>query len=466
MKLKRIIAAVAVTFVAVSAFAQESYDSLLKKAKDYESKKQWVHALGAYWDAMEAEPTEKVVEAYEAFTKLSETIREGNPGYGEFDEFSLYDGWLALCKEYEKYWTDNCPYGFSLSVKKGDLDMATRTATYTVKVNYGDTYKYKSISGTLGGRDKFGSRNKTAGLGRVWKSDWAGIPENWPCASVFDKPDAEKEKQFLKDGIALTCHAKDSFEHYNMVAAFKSMTNDGNHWETSLYDVQFNLTDENGKTLLSSGRAIAGSVCTFKGVPQDTMKAIDSGAYKITLAGVWLNYGLTKAYSYTVLNFSEMLESGDRKWLEGTKSMQLDASKIKFGYLRNVSNSEYYNGYMEIPDSDVIASMNNYINAQKVAAEKARKEAEAAAKKEESEKQAAEIQALAKTDMLAGMSKKGAKTMQKVIKNLGFTPEAQARFLHSKGETTFKMFDGRDEASIGAELQYWKRVEMKAGRWK
>lgn len=468
MKFKRIIVVVSAIFAVTSAFAQETYETLLKKAKDYEAKKQWVHALGAYWDAMEAEPTEKAAEAYEAFTKLSETIQEGDPGYGEFDEFSLYDGWLALCKEYEKYWTDNCPYGFSLSVKKGDLDMATRTATYTVKVNYGDTYKYKSISGTLGGRDKFGSWDNNVGLGRVWKSDWVGIPENWPSASVFNKPDAEKEKQFLKDGIALTCHAKDSFEHYNMVSAFKSMTNDINDWETSLYDVQFNITDENGKTLLSSGRAIAGSVCTFKGVPQDIMKVIDSGAYKITLVGVWLNYGLTKAY--TVWNFTEMLESGDRKWLEGTKSMQLNASKIKFGYLRNVSNSEYYNGYMEIPDSDVIDSINNYINAQKAAAEKAQKEADAAAKKAKAEKdrarQAAEIQAIAKSDMFAGMSKKGVKTVQKVIKNLGFATEAQARFLHSKGETTFKMFDGRDEASIDAELRSWKQVEMKAGRWK
>ena len=448
MKFKRIIVVVSAIFAVTSAFAQETYETLLKKAKDYEAKKQWVHALGAYWDAMEAEPTEKAAEACEAFTKLSETIWEGNPGYGEFDEFSLYDGWFALCKEYEKYWTDNCPYNFEFSaLEKGDLDMATRTATYTVNANIFANNKYWNIKERVGAWEPH--TEDFCGFKSVWRSDWTGLSEYWPKNSIFDKPNAEKEKQFLKDGIALVYCESDYIDEYFIKPAFFWH----NDWDGEFlaYDVKLNIINDDGKVLLTSERFAANSTYVFKGVSQDIMRIIDSGKYKIILAGAWLKYG------------------GNASKNEYTNAIQFNTGKIKFRSIRPGTSDEYIWGN-GIQDIDAIEEVQKLINAQKAAAEKAQKEADAAAKKAKAEKdrarQTAEIQAIAKSDMFAGMSKKGVKTVQKVIKNLGFASEAQARFLHSKGETTFKMFDGRDEASIDAELRSWKRVEMKAGRWK
>lgn len=45
-------------------------------------------------------------DAYNSFWTLAEQIKNGNPGLEEFDKFSLYDGWMLLCKNSEKYWTE------------------------------------------------------------------------------------------------------------------------------------------------------------------------------------------------------------------------------------------------------------------------------------------------------------------------------------------------------------------------
>ena len=103
--MKKIALAVAVMLAAgLGVFAQSAeYTVLVKKAKDYEAKKQYASALGIYWDAVAAEPSEKSQEAVEVFLKLEDLIKSGKPGYDEFDEFSLYDDWVLLCKDFECY---------------------------------------------------------------------------------------------------------------------------------------------------------------------------------------------------------------------------------------------------------------------------------------------------------------------------------------------------------------------------
>ena len=97
-RMYKVIAAAAVIFLGTAfAFAGEAeYDKLLAQAKEYESKKQWVRALSAYWDAMDAEPSRNGIEACKAFINIENAIEEGNPGLGEYDDFSRYDGWLEL----------------------------------------------------------------------------------------------------------------------------------------------------------------------------------------------------------------------------------------------------------------------------------------------------------------------------------------------------------------------------------
>lgn len=57
MKLRKVIIAILTAATSLAAFAQNAdYNALLSKGKDYENKKQFVYALGTYYDAVAAEP--------------------------------------------------------------------------------------------------------------------------------------------------------------------------------------------------------------------------------------------------------------------------------------------------------------------------------------------------------------------------------------------------------------------------
>ena len=67
-----------------------SYDEILIEAEKYENNKEWIYALGAYHDAMKISEDSNI--AKHKYDTLIECIKEGNPGFGEFNLFSL-----ALC---------------------------------------------------------------------------------------------------------------------------------------------------------------------------------------------------------------------------------------------------------------------------------------------------------------------------------------------------------------------------------
>lgn len=105
--MKRFLSIISAVFCTTLMFGQNAeYQNLMAKAKAYEAYSKLVYALGTYYDAMEAEPTDQAAEAYDAFLNLENTIKNGNPGYGEFDEFDLHDGWKAILTEYETYWSE------------------------------------------------------------------------------------------------------------------------------------------------------------------------------------------------------------------------------------------------------------------------------------------------------------------------------------------------------------------------
>lgn len=174
-RIKTVVAALAALVMGAATFADEAqYNKLLAQAKDYETKQQWVHAMGTYWDAMEAAERRTGEEAYKAFLNIEEAIQNGKPGLGEFDDFSLYDGWLSLCKEYEIYWNEHVQeiYTLAFLYQKGNLDMATRTATYSFRVYQITTPKF--------------DRLEVIPKKRLHKKDWVDIPANWPTVSVFN----------------------------------------------------------------------------------------------------------------------------------------------------------------------------------------------------------------------------------------------------------------------------------------
>ena len=187
-RIKNIIAVLAAVVLGSSfAFADKAqYDKLLAEAKQYETQGKWCSALGTYWDAIGSNLGD-AKEAQDAFDRIynvygyygSDFHGIPNPGPSEYDDFSRYDGWIELCKDFEIYWNEHPGEIFttSLKCKKGDVDMKTRTATYnfTLVANYSWKFSY------IGDRICFI-------FSRAYKkygSDWPDIPKQWPAVSIF-----------------------------------------------------------------------------------------------------------------------------------------------------------------------------------------------------------------------------------------------------------------------------------------
>ncbi len=167
MKLtKLVVSASFLLAFAFGAFAQNAaYTDLVKKAKDAETKKQYAYAMGYYLDAVNADPANSG-EAYAAYENLANEIKEGNPGYGKFTQFSLHSGWTDLLKDAEKYFTEYCPYAITVGkLEMGELDYTNKTATVssTVSVNYSQKFYHIMVPICWG-------------YSKVYRDDWKDLP--------------------------------------------------------------------------------------------------------------------------------------------------------------------------------------------------------------------------------------------------------------------------------------------------
>lgn len=201
------------------AFADEAlYNELLAKGKDYEEKSQWVHAMGAYWDAMAAYP-EGAKEAFDNYTNINNGFRKGNPGPGEFDDFSRYDGWIEVCKDFEIYWTehsDEIVYVANMKAQKGELDMKTRTATYGFEAKEYTTPKFNQFQSVI-----------INSFSNAYKKDWTDIPSEWPIVSIFRDSKTISVVKFLSasnNGLSPlgTKQEVSPFENWNLTNRDKS----------------------------------------------------------------------------------------------------------------------------------------------------------------------------------------------------------------------------------------------------
>ncbi len=302
MKIKSLITkAILPLLIGSSLFAQSAeYNELLKKAKDYESKKQYVYALGTYWDAMEAEQSAYSFEAAQAFEKLEDTLKKGNPGFGTFDEFSIYDNWVLVCKDFEKYWGEYNPIVVSFEkLKRGDIDRATKTATYTINFHYNWSVKHKRIAEAV-----------LKGLNLVRKADWSqGIPKKWPATSIFEKD--VKFDHYISNGIPFFYAKKGDVaqrrllhdhyasdpetESFHAALIMRTWDNEYDLGKSDCFNlnaVSFSVVDKEGHELLKTPQIMLYfKSYTFKGVNQETMKLIDSDNIDIKLNSFKLKYG-------------------------------------------------------------------------------------------------------------------------------------------------------------------------------
>ena len=256
--------------------------------------------MGTYWDAAAAEKSDKAAEAVESYLKLEAIIEAGKPGYGEFDEFTLYDNWVILLKDFEQYWTEHPSVGFKIGdIKKGDIDRSTRTASYAVRVWWGYSTKAYNMRYSL-----------QTGLKKVRQRDWTGVSYYWPFVSIYADA-AKADEKFLRNGVALIAAPYDwglgrmnLYEHVSPAAFSVHDPNyDGDNIAGRfLYEYKLALVDESGKTLATStyldrhddswdDNGGYYDDVTFASVKQDAMKVIDAGKAKVIITELSLKYG-------------------------------------------------------------------------------------------------------------------------------------------------------------------------------
>lgn len=338
--------------IVFSTYAK-SYEELLKDGEDFENKKQWIYALGAYYDAIQV--SEDYEDAEQKYDKLSNCIREGNPGFGEFNIFSMHDEWVNLIKNAEQYFTKTFPYEISYeNIEMDSADYESRTANYKLSLKVEESGLYKDVLEILKtGYSKtdhkdwtdLESDNKTlwfnnSGIWTFKTSGWDGILSsrfNTYRKSVFNTkhekiekvteyPTLQKEAQsiYQKNGVALSYLASiivpyaRSYSYLDGISicevpAFaacfsESISTENGHdqffpfilpfyvWgRQTCYDLKLGIYDENNSLIIEGKRQ---TVCTgdfsyqFTKIPQEKLSVLDSKKYQIKLLGIWLNYGV------------------------------------------------------------------------------------------------------------------------------------------------------------------------------
>lgn len=325
---KGIISTISILLITTSLFAQNAqtsgYETHLQKGKEYESQKKWIYALGEYYDALdsvfgdikkedifnytfeELNQIPDVQDAYNSYKNLAEKIKNGTPGYGEFDDFTLLDNWILLLKEFEKYWSENSPQRVYFGKpERTALNRENRTASYEIYVSSRETPKYREILEIV--RDGFRETNP---------SNWNVNLSSWPEVSVYDNNIQKEDDNMMPDGVPLL---RIRSIYYDTVK-HKDVNELGRKSAATIFDkyanpynpiIKFNVVDLNGNVLLKSERYKDGDYI-FNNVPQQTMNLIDSEEINIVLDSAYLKYGTMDVYGTT----------------EKSTEIELDANKI------------------------------------------------------------------------------------------------------------------------------------------
>lgn len=337
----------AAVMLAASAFAETSakYKELLAKAKLYKQNKQYVYALGTYYDALAEESTNlEAIEAYNGFNNLRTLILSGEPGVKIENEFTKHDSWKTLMAEYEKYWSEHIPLKFFIGpIEKGDVDFTTRTATYYTFLDWSTTRKYENITNILGKgyaaayREDWSDMPRMAERRRINTEDITGILKYyWPCnyesyLKASDIPASGEKNGALYADFFYDFH-EDGTKFYRTFDSPVLATTNG-----SRYNLKVEIVDENNNVLLRGDRNLLSITAAqefggyhgdhdlskfylaFKKVPQNIMEIIDGGKAKIRATGITFEYGILNSGNKPKtkpLSFSEVSVKNVNYYLE------------------------------------------------------------------------------------------------------------------------------------------------------
>ena len=375
-------------FLIVFSTYAKSYEELIKDGEDFENKKQWIYALGAYYDAIQV--SEDYEDAEQKYDKLSNCIREGNPGFGEFNIFSMHDEWVNLIKNAEQYFTKTFPYEISYeNIEMDSADYESRTANYKLSLKVEESVLYKDVLEILKtGYSKTNhkdwtdleSDNKTlwfnnSGIWTFNTSSWDGTLSsrvNVHRKSVFNTkhekiekvteyPTLQKEAQsiYQKNGVALSYLASmivpyaRSYSYLDGIsicevpafaACFSETISTWNGhdynfrfmlpfyvWgEQTCYDLKLGIYDENDSLIIEGKRQ---TVCTgdfsyqFTKIPQEKLSILDSKKYKIKLLGIWLNYGV---YDISLMTDDDIKNKTIRGIVKPLPDIKIQTENVEF----------------------------------------------------------------------------------------------------------------------------------------
>ena len=309
-----------------------SYAGLLAKAEKYEQEGKWIYAYGTYFDASLIADGDST--AKERAGEILSVIKDGNPGKGTFDVFSLHDEWVELIEESERYFTEFPAFEFMCSppVQK-EVHYDTKTADYEVTVKSFFTDKADALKNVL-----------EAGYNKSKRADWNlypwflgydandGTPGHYfyqinRCvrSTTFDEKEFESRDTAIgklkkavqsaqKDGIYMNAYfnKKDCENIIAQMPAFYAdvlLSGSGKRFRYStgghsFYDIVVTLCDKDGKVIAKSGRVnlkalgddatydSKGTKILFKNMGRDVMAKAAANELYVQGAELYLHYGI------------------------------------------------------------------------------------------------------------------------------------------------------------------------------
>ena len=356
--MKKVMFFVLCLFTICKSFANniDEYNSHLTKAKEYEVQKQWINALGEYWDAIAINSTEDCTEALNSYNLIIETIQNGNPGFGKYDDFEYYDEWMNLLKNFEQYFTQHLAFSFDVLYKRDSLDRENRLATYKISFQISETEKFHDFFECI-----------IKGYNNANSKDWNEYEAHaWPLISAynFEKNDSNK---YFTNNTALTFNSiknKNDYEYgkYKQPAAFLPLVEIKNKKQGLYYPLRagsylpyklsFSLIDKETDNILYE--ATSNILYIFLGnrlrdqllpeskqikdiyytYPESGYSGVESGYYLVTVPDTVMKLIESQKADFSISNidllygeFSQQLEYPNKetsyKWTNSFKSLNM-----------------------------------------------------------------------------------------------------------------------------------------------
>ncbi|MCQ2600318.1 MAG: hypothetical protein MJ184_03045 [Treponema sp.] len=310
-----------------STFGEEAkFNELKAKAEEYEKNNQLVHALGTYWDAMGEEPA-LGVDLTDHFIALTEAISSGKPGLGNYDDFELFDNWVALCEDYEIYWSEHPDEIFTIEVgkpEKGVVDMEKRTANYTLTVKQTRTKKFISINdAVMNGKYTAFSAHKAS-----WEKT---IPEAWPMQTIFK--DSKK--------VPLVKYLTVNFPNKNHVSTyFRLITIGQQFYVTNKSDILINtyleLTDKNNSA------ACAACFTSLTDLKFADGKSLYDKVYSVPFSSNELKLKLIGEDKHVIATMDAPVKLGFDEYTGMKAFVTIPFKNIKASDMKLLDNNQFY----------------------------------------------------------------------------------------------------------------------------